>query len=232
MVTMQDEQRFYVYIHFDEYFNVRYVGKGQGNRAYHTNHNRYWHFVFKDKKPIVDFVAINLTEDEAFELEKEMIKLYTEDGYKLTNLTLGGEGTVGLKFTESHRIKIGEANSRRKENGFYTDEIRKRLSDRAKGQPAWNKDLPKERQPMFGKAHSDFTKMKMSKPKANTENYKKPKSKEHAQRISEALKNANHPTKACGICGKEFQPNNGKARFCLECQKISHYQRQKLLGNK
>ena len=63
----------------------------------------------------------NLTEEQAFAKEIEFIKLYKSLGYCETNLTDGGDGPSGYK---------------------YTDEDRKRCSEAHKGQIPKNKGVP------------------------------------------------------------------------------------------
>jgi len=83
------------------------------------------------------------------------------------------ESKKGKKFSEKHRINISEANKGRK----CTEETRKKIglanSIALKGnipwnkgkkgmQLAWNKGLPKEEQPSYGRVISEETKKKIS----------------------------------------------------------------------
>lgn len=104
------ENRFYVYIHRKASNNDPfYVGKGSGNRAYEigpTDRNPYWHRV-NDKHGLkVEILFDNLSENEAFQCEKDAILELEYFGYKLTNLTKGGEGSCGLKFSDEQRLNI------------------------------------------------------------------------------------------------------------------------------
>lgn len=85
---------FYVYIHRKKSNNdVFYVGKGKGKRAYDTSsRSEYWKRVYLKHGRIVEIIESGLSECDAFELEKEMIIFYRNNGYKLANLTDGGEG--------------------------------------------------------------------------------------------------------------------------------------------
>jgi hypothetical protein len=52
-------------------------------------------------------------------------------GYKLANMTLGGEGTSGLKLTQDHKQKIGDAHRGKKNWGFgksKPDNVREKIS--------------------------------------------------------------------------------------------------------
>ena len=81
-----------------------YIGKGMGNRA-RGNHRHIP--VPKDPKRIV-MIKVNLTEENAFSLEKSQIKEYgrIDNGTGcLRNLTDGGDGTSGYKYTEEQCAK-------------------------------------------------------------------------------------------------------------------------------
>jgi hypothetical protein len=69
-------------------------------------------------------------------------------GYKLTNLTFGGEGSSGYKYTEEQRLNISKSK---------------------KGKPGWNKGIPlteKQKQNLkeknLGKKLSEEAKKKLS----------------------------------------------------------------------
>ena len=84
--------------------SVYYIGKGMGNRA-RVNHGHI--HVPKDPKRIV-MIKVNLTEEDAFILEKSEIAKYgrIDNGTGcLRNLTDGGEGSSGYKFTEEQCAK-------------------------------------------------------------------------------------------------------------------------------
>lgn len=106
------ERIFYVYHHINENSEYtetgcRYIGKGKGTRAYFThNRNRYWNNIFsKNNPPTVVLIAENLTEEEAFEIEKQQIAFAREHGVKLCNMTDGGEGTSGYVCSLENRQK-------------------------------------------------------------------------------------------------------------------------------
>lgn len=97
---VDNEKRFYVYVWIRGDTNeVFYVGKGSGNR-YKDLDMRNKHFLNIVKKIgknncIQEFLATNLTEPEAFELEKFYIAKYRENGIPLTNISNGGDGSSG-----------------------------------------------------------------------------------------------------------------------------------------
>lgn len=120
----------FVYGFFDPRENFKeffYIGKGKNDRLKSLSRN---HFVNERIKEIrnsgsnVEIILFeeNLTDDEAFELEKKLIKLYGRKIFNegsLLNIMPGGEGIIGF---------CGEL------NGFYnkkhTPETRKLISEK------------------------------------------------------------------------------------------------------
>lgn len=102
---------FYTYVHIRLDTNkVFYVGKGKLGRANSKQHrNKYWNNVVNKCGYKVIFVKKNITEEESINLEIKLIKNYRYKGYKLTNLTDGGDGVSGYKYTEEHRIKLSNS---------------------------------------------------------------------------------------------------------------------------
>jgi NUMOD3 motif len=85
-----------------------YVGKGSGNRAFSSNRRTI--NVPKDLNNI-KFLATNLYEWDAFQLEMNYIYIYgrkDEDTGILRNHTDGGEGTSGFKNPNRKRIQHSE----------------------------------------------------------------------------------------------------------------------------
>lgn len=80
------------------------------------------------------------------------------DGYKLTNMTEGGDvGSLGYKHSDEAKRKISEAGKRRK--GYkHTDEAKEKISDSLKGKKGRN----------TGNQHSEETKKQISETKKGT----------------------------------------------------------------
>jgi hypothetical protein len=107
--------KFYVYEHWrldrEECF---YVGKGSGRRAYDMSCRNRHHKAIQSKLNRIGFamevriVASGLSEEEAFALEVERIKFWTEAGADLANRTYGGEG-VKYPKSDEHKAKLAEA---------------------------------------------------------------------------------------------------------------------------
>ena len=111
---------FYTYAHSKPDGTIFYIGKGKGARAWiKTKRNSYWkNTVDKYSKYNVEILAKWCTEKEALSHEIFLISCFKDMGYKLTNMTNGGEGTCGLKLTEAHKQKLREANLGVKNKSF------------------------------------------------------------------------------------------------------------------
>lgn len=104
--------QYYVYVHLRaDTKQIFYVGKGKGTRSTSSrNRNKYWNnIVNKSKGFVTQLVSTNLSEKEALNFEILLIKKLKETGEKLANLTAGGEGTSGFKFTIEQKEKLSKA---------------------------------------------------------------------------------------------------------------------------
>lgn len=97
------ENIFYVYIHRKASDGkVFYVGKGKYRRAFWKNgRNKHWHAVVNKHGYDVSFIAQSLTEEEAFQIERETIAYYGRAN--LCNYTNGGDGASGAKRSAETR---------------------------------------------------------------------------------------------------------------------------------
>lgn len=105
--------RFYTYFHTrNDSGAIFYVGKGIGRRAYATRRNNpHWQSVVKRHGHQVHIATYWPTNEEALEHEKFLISCLREIGCELTNLTDGGEGTVGRRLSEEAKRRISIANT-------------------------------------------------------------------------------------------------------------------------
>ena len=79
VLNMYKNGNYYVYYHINSKTNeVVYIGKGKNDRAWTFNGNQrseQWHQYFKNNQIEVKIVVIDLSEEEAFEIEKSLIKI-------------------------------------------------------------------------------------------------------------------------------------------------------------
>jgi hypothetical protein len=101
---------FYVYLHVFKN-GAFYVGKGRGGRdASLRGRSGYWRRVFeKHGAPTIERVCEGLTCAGALDLERLLIALAKMDGATLLNLTNGGEGASGVKFSQTRRENLAAA---------------------------------------------------------------------------------------------------------------------------
>jgi len=130
--------RFYVYAYTrsissasGEAGSFYYIGKGTGRRAYEHAPKS------KGKIDIsrVHFLSENMNESDAFQLEMLLIHLYGRIDLGtgcLRNLTDGGEGLSGHKFTLEHRNKMKQSWNGRKPKP-WTPEMCRAHSVKMKG---------------------------------------------------------------------------------------------------
>lgn len=113
--------------------------------------------ILKDMSPIMEI--IDESEDDWEELERFYISYLRFCGTDLTNLTDGGEGTVGHKHTEESKRKISETQMGRKQSPESIEKTRAAL----KGIPKSEAHKEKLRQAHLGMGHTQETKDKISR---------------------------------------------------------------------
>ena len=126
---------FYVYLHKKPNGQIFYVGKGKGYRATQkSNRNAYWKRVVDKYGYNVTIFKDNMTEQEAFNLEMELIEAIGLEN--LTNLTVGGDGISGFTHKAETKRKIGLANSGGSswsKGKTFSEEHKRKISDAHKG---------------------------------------------------------------------------------------------------
>lgn len=131
-----------------------YVGIGAPERPYYMRRNKY-HANVVAKYGIANVVVsiwnTGLTMAAACEAEKELIQFLKNEGVRLTNLTVGGDGTVGYIWTDEQRAKKSGDN-----HPFYgchlTPAEKQKQSLSMKGM--WDK----KQHPCIGKVESETAK--------------------------------------------------------------------------
>ena len=171
---------YYVYAYLREDGTPYYIGKGKGNRAFDKHRNGKIS-VPEDKSRII-FLVEQLSEQNAFDVERLFIKLYgrkdTGTGI-LRNMTDGGEGISGYVLTEKDRQKI----SRYHRGKTVSEEIKQKISNSKKGMP--------------GRVQSIEEKQKRSEKLKGRPSEKKgkklgPQSPEHIAKLIESRKGKKH----------------------------------------
>lgn len=107
----------YVYLHHKQTTKeIFYVGKGKDDRAYSKNQrNKFWNNVVAKHGFFVSFIATNLSDKEALDLEVETITRLRSGGIKLVNMTNGGEGLSGFVPSAETRLKCSINNAMKKQ---------------------------------------------------------------------------------------------------------------------
>lgn len=134
---------FHTYAHYTPEGRLFYIGKGKSERRAFNfyNRNKHWkNVVEKYGKPKVQVLANWDTEEEAFSHEVLLINCFRDMGYKLCNLTDGGEGTSGRKITDEHKAKIS-AKLKGRKGVIPSEETRKKLSLSHMGQVSYRKGV-------------------------------------------------------------------------------------------
>ncbi len=168
---------YYNYIYRDPSRNNEpiYVGKGKCNRIYsHLKSKKIDPFInrlrFMKKngiEPIIEFVE-DISEEDALWNEQYLIMWYGRKDLgkePLLNLTNGGEGIAGLKFSEKHRKRLSEASLGKPKSEEHkqhvrearafqviSDETCRKISESHKG----------EKNHFYGKKHTEESKKRMS----------------------------------------------------------------------
>ena len=200
---------FYVYEHWrpdrDEPF---YVGKGRGGRANMMARRNRHHKAIQAKlhrlglAAEVRIVAFDLSEQEAFELEKQRILMYSSNGIDLANMTTGGEGSSGhvgprgenhhmygkpspmrgktMTDEQRHKISIAMKGKKNRLGAVLSEDTKRKISAAHKGKPSSMKGIPKsedhkakisasvskaqvgDKNPFYGRKHTEETKAKIS----------------------------------------------------------------------
>ena len=123
----------YVYGHYRESDGkLFYIGKGTGNRAWdEKRRNRYWFRVVNKHGLVVKIIEDNLTEEQAFSKEKQLI---TEVGLEnLANITEGGKGFTSeflkQRFKDpEYKKKISDIRKKKMEDPEFRKKVLSNLT--------------------------------------------------------------------------------------------------------
>lgn len=138
----------YLYRHIrldkDEPFYIG-IGKEKSRCFQKVKRNRFWNNVVAKTEYSVDILFGNLSWEDACEKEQEFIKLYGRKDLgtgTLCNLTVGGEGILGVVRTDEYREKLRQVNT---------------------GKKMSEESVQKLKEALKGRRHSEETKLKMGK---------------------------------------------------------------------
>jgi len=122
---------YYVYQHRRKDTNaVFYIGKGKGYRCNQTTgRNAYWHRVVDKHGFTVEKILTDLDEEFALLAELELIDQYKKLNLPLANLSEGGQGTSGYKFTPEQIKNLAAAHVGHK----HSPETKAKMSAAKKG---------------------------------------------------------------------------------------------------
>jgi hypothetical protein len=169
---------FYTYCHTrNDTGKVFYIGKGINFRASSlAGRNKYWKNIANAHGFKSEILAYWKTEKEALDHEILLISIFKDMGYKLANMSVGGEaGPLGVKRSDETKRKLSQAKLGKK----LTEEHKKKISNSSKN--GTDETRKKIAQGNLGKKHSEEAKQKMSIAAKNM-------TKEHKQKLSDAAK--------------------------------------------
>ena len=146
-----------------------YIGIGLNTkRAYSKTHrNAHWNSIVSKTDYEVEILFDGIDYEYTKIKEKEFIALYKrkQDGGLLCNLTLGGDGVLGIIHTDEAKKKMGAPNKGKTISEWH----KKRISEFWKGRPTPKETKRKisesqlgEKNSRYGTKASEKTKNKMS----------------------------------------------------------------------
>lgn len=183
----KENNDYYVYFHIKlNEGEIFYVGKGRNNRAYtKVGRSVFWHNIVKKYDYDILIIDDNLTEEEAFELEKKYIESIGRRDLgmgTLVNLSDGGEGPTGYRHTEEIKNKLSEMKAG-KERPKHSEETKNKLSEINKGKKLSEEHKRKISEANKGKKHTEEALRKISEASKG-----RIYSEEHKRNISESIK--------------------------------------------
>jgi hypothetical protein len=163
----------YVYRHIrvdkNEPFYIG-IGKDDGyefKRAYYKSiekRNKIWIDIINKTSYEVEILFDNITWEEACQKEKEFITLYGRINLgtgTLANMTNGGEGTFGLKWSEESKLNNSARQKEEKAYWFnkrFTNEHKEKIGNSLKGRPVSKKTREKISNSLKGEKHPQYGK--------------------------------------------------------------------------
>ena len=173
-------EKYYVYEYLRKDGTPYYIGKGTGFRAYAKNR------AYKPSdKSRIQIIKENLTEQEAWDYEIELIAMYGRKDLGtgiLKNKTDGGEG------------------------GSWSEERKLKLSITNKGRTPWNKGLTSDIDDRVLNNSIERSKVRYSEETKKA--FRKPKSEQGKANMSLGQKGKKYPKVPCKHCGLLYPSNS------------------------
>lgn len=197
---------FYVYFHCRPDGSPFYVGKGTASRCRNLRRRcnpHYLNVVEKYGKESIRVLAVECDDESmALRMENCAILILRALGADLTNVTEGGDGSVGLKHTpearqkmsesqkgktlsEEHRRKISKSNT----GAVFSEQRKKKISEKATG-----RKLTDETKAKLSDIHSGRVMSESHKRRLSAASIGKPKTEEAKAAMREAHKRRPPPS--------------------------------------
>lgn len=125
----------YVYLHRKASTGqIFYVGAGRKGRSRaRCGRSKYWHATVAKHGLEIEMFAEGLSFDDSRALEILTISNLLRAGFRLCNMTAGGEGLNGLKHRNETKVKIAASNIGKNLGKKPSEETRAKLSEVRKG---------------------------------------------------------------------------------------------------
>lgn len=144
------ENNCYLYLHrrldTNEVFYIGIGSKKYFGRAYtKRNRNKFWRNIVKKAGYVVDIIYKNISKEQAIAYEINLIAMYGRRDLgkgNLVNMTDGGEGITGFRWTEEMKVLasitrkgrvVSEETREKMRNRIWSQESRDKLSNSQKG---------------------------------------------------------------------------------------------------
>lgn len=191
--------KFYTYAHYKaDTKEIFYIGKGSGKRSHDSSQrSKFWKSVVDRHGFTVEILSFWPCESDAFIHEKFLIETFRSMGFRLCNMTDGGEGVSGYKMDEEtvkrraaaiwlsnqkpeSKRKKSESISRALKGKKFSDERKKMMSEQRKGKPLSDA----HRRSLIGKLITESHRKSLSEANARPDVKKR-----RSEAISKAMKN-------------------------------------------